>query len=72
MSDITMKELHAKGLAIRRAKAAARRAKVKALKEQGYTGPQIAAELGVKIRLVHHDFAILKKEQNENKAAEKA
>lgn len=46
----------------RREKAAARRARVKALRDQGLTGPQIAEELGVKVRLVRHDFSVLNRE----------
>ena len=46
----------------RREEAAARRAKVKALKDKGYTAQQIAEELGIKVRLVYQDNAILKKE----------
>ena len=54
------------GLQARQQKAAARREKVKALKEKGMTAPQIATELGVKVRLVHQDFSILKREESEN------
>lgn len=59
----------ANSIKTRKATAAARRAKVKALKEKGYTAPRIAAELDIKVRLVYHDFSILKKEQHaaENK-----
>ena len=50
------------GLQARQQKAAERRAKVKALKDKGMTGPQIAAALNIKVRLVHQDFSILKRE----------
>lgn len=35
--------------------------RVKALKVEGLSGPQIAAELNIKIRTIYQDFAILKK-----------
>ena len=53
------------GLQARQQKAAERRAKVKVLKDKGYTAPRIAEELGVKVRLVHQDFSILKREVSE-------
>ena len=62
---ITLEELNRRSVASRRAKASVRREKVKALREQGKTGPQIAQELDIKLRLVHADFSILKKELQE-------
>jgi len=59
---ITLEELHRRSIVSRQKKAAARRAKVKALKAKGMTAPQIATQLGIKVRLVHHDFSILKHE----------
>ena len=58
------KEFSKLGVQAKQKKAADRRNKVKALKDKGMTAPQIAAELGVKVRLVHHDFSILKREEN--------
>ena len=52
-----------RGLATRRANATKRRAKVAKLKDEGLTGPEIAAQLGVKLRTIYHDFSRLKKEQ---------
>lgn len=63
-----MKDLQAfrqKALKARQAKAIARRAKVKALRDKGLSGPQIAAELGIKLRTVYNDFSILKKEREQ-------
>lgn len=65
MKIINYEQLVQAGVAARQKKAAARRAKVRALKEKGLSGPQIAAELGVKLRTVYHDFSILKKEQTQ-------
>lgn len=62
MSDLTVKELNQRSIKSRRATAKKRREKIKALKEQGRSGPEIAAELGIKIRLVYQDFSILKRE----------
>ena len=44
--------------------AAKRREKVKVLRDKGYTGPQIADELNVKLRTVYQDFQRLNKEKN--------
>ena len=60
---ISLEELHRRSVKARQKKASERRAKVKVLKDKGLSGPQIAAELGVKLRTVYHDFSILKKEQ---------
>ena len=57
-----LQEFRDKALKAKQAKAAERRAKVRALKENGLSGPQIAAELDIKLRTVYHDFSILKKE----------
>lgn len=54
--------LNAASVQARQEKAAARRDKVKALQEKGMSGPQIATELGVKLRTVYQDFAILKRQ----------
>lgn len=50
------------GLQARQQNAVARRAKVKELKDKGLSGPQIAAELGVKLRTIYQDFSRLKRE----------
>lgn len=52
----------------KRKKAEKRRVKVKELRNNGRTGPQIAAELGVKLRTVYQDFAILKRETEKSDA----
>ena len=59
---ISLEELHRRSVVSRQATAAARRVKVSALKNKGLSGPQIAAELDIKLRTVYHDFSILKKE----------
>ena len=59
---ISLEELNRRSVAARKKKAAARREQVKALRDKGLSGPQIATELGVKLRTVYHDFSILKKE----------
>lgn len=59
-------EMLANSIKTRKARADARREKVKALREKGYAGPQIAAELNIKLRTVYHDFAILNKADAEN------
>ena len=58
----TRQEMIAASIKTRKAIAAERRAKVKALKDKGLSGPQIASELGVKLRTVYHDFSVLKRE----------
>ena len=63
--DLTLLELSRIGRQAQTEKAKARREKVKKLKAQGMTAPQIAAELDIKVRLVHHDFSILKKEMTQ-------
>lgn len=50
------------GVKAKQNQAAARRARVKELREAGFSGPQIAAELGIKLRTVYHDFSVLKRE----------
>ena len=62
MKIINYEQLVQAGVAARQKKAAERRAKVRALKEKGLSGPQIAEELGVKLRTVYHDFSVLKRE----------
>ena len=64
---ITLEELHRRSIVSRQKKAAARRAQVKALKANGMTAPQIATQLGIKVRTVYHDFSILKREVSESK-----
>lgn len=64
-------DFRVRGLETRRARAEERRAQVKVLRDQGLSGPEIAAELGVKPRTVYQDFAILnqaEKEQQTEKA----
>ena len=56
--------LNALSVIKRREKAAARRAKVKYLREQGLSGREIAAEMGIKVRTVYQDFSILKKDSD--------
>ena len=55
-----LQEFRDKALKARQKKAEARRAKVKELRDKGLSGPQIAEELGVKLRTVYQDFSILK------------
>lgn len=61
----TRQEMLNASLKTRRKSAEERRAKVRDLKEKGLSGPQIAAELGLKIRTVYYDFGILKKQQEQ-------
>ena len=58
------------GVRARQEKAYARRVRVAELKAQGMTGPQIQAFLKaegteVKLRTIHNDFSILKKEKGD-------
>lgn len=55
-----LQEFSRRGVAAKKAKAEKRRAKVAELKDAGKSGPEIAAELGEKVRTVYQDFAILK------------
>ena len=56
------KEFSKLGVKKRQEIAAARRAKVKELRDKGLSGPEIAEELGVKLRTVYHDFSVLKRD----------
>lgn len=63
MDTTTMaRELQKRSAAAQRKKALTRRAKVAQLKAEGMTGPEIAKQLGVKLRTIYHDFSRLKKE----------
>lgn len=62
MKNRAAQALNQLSIAAARQKAAARRAKVKELREKGLSGAHIAAELGIKLRTVYHDFSILNAE----------
>ena len=62
MKNKSAQALNQLSIEAQRKKAAARRAQVKELRDKGLSGPEIAAELGVKLRTVYHDFSILKRE----------
>lgn len=53
-------EFSKRGVAAKKAKAEKRRAAVAKLKNAGMSGPQIAEELGEKLRTIYQDFSILK------------
>ena len=56
-------EFSALGVAAKQKKAEARRSKVAELKAKGMSGPEIAEQLGEKLRTVYSDFAKLKNQE---------
>lgn len=73
MTDLSAKAkaLHARGLRVRRQRAAEMCAKIRNLKGQGLKPAQIATELGIKPRSVYHYLRVLKNEAHQLNGTQK-